>query len=117
MQTEVRIRVITNDRDLRAWLADELALMSPTIAVESADTLDASGADLLIVGFDAVPAAHVERLRELPMPVIGIGAPPAALAGSAICILDAKLTSKQLKRAVGDCLALPGATARSLQPA
>jgi hypothetical protein len=117
MLTEVRIRVITSDRDLRAWVVDELALMSPTIEVQTADTLDAADADLLIVGLDALPAAAAERLRELSIPVIGIGAPPSVLAGSSVCVLDAKLTSKQLKRAVRDSLALPHLAPRSLQPA
>ena len=117
MQTEVRIRVLTTDRELRAWLVDELALMSPTIEVQTTETLDGAGASLLIVGLDALAAADLERLRELTVPVIAIGVPNAQLAGSSVCVLDPKLTSKQLKGAVRDCLATPLAAAPSLQPA
>ena len=107
MQTEVRIRVLTNDQELRAWLVDELALISPTIEAQIAESLDTTGADMLIVGLDSLPAAHVELLRELSIPVIAIGATPNTLSGSRVCVLDAKLTSKQLKRAVRDSLAMP----------
>ena len=106
MQIEVRVLVHTVDRELRMWLVDELALISPTIEVHTADTLDTTGADLLIVGLDALTAADIDRLRTLSIPVIAIGVEPAQLAGAPqICVLDAKLTSRQLKRAVRDSLA------------
>ena len=116
MQIEVRIQVLTTDRELRAWLVDELALISPTIEVRTTETLDGAGADLLIVGLDGLPAADIERMRELTIPVIAIGATSAQLASS-VCLLDPTLTSKQLNRAVRDSLATPLAAARSLQPA
>ena len=116
MQTEVRIRVLSHDHELRAWLVDELALISPTIEVQTVDTLDTTGTQLLIVGLDTLDADDVARLRELTIPVIAIGTPIVGLAPVA-CVLDAKLTSKQLKRAVRDLLAQPLSVAPSLQPA
>jgi hypothetical protein len=112
MQTEVTIHVFAHDRELRAWLVDELALMSPTIDVQTTDTLVSGAAHLLIVGLDALEPRDVARLAELlerrAVPVIGIGTAAPSLATAAFaCVLDAKLTSKQLKRAVRDALAAP----------
>ncbi|HEY5920075.1 MAG TPA: hypothetical protein VIV11_00330 [Kofleriaceae bacterium] len=105
MQTEVRIRVLSRDRELRAWLVDELALLSPTIEVQTIDTLDTTGTQLLIVELDGLATADVDRLCKLTIPVIAIGAPHAQLATApCVCMLDAGLTSKQLKRAVLDSL-------------
>ncbi|HEX5061873.1 MAG TPA: hypothetical protein VFV99_21040 [Kofleriaceae bacterium] len=110
MPTEVIIRVFAHDHDLRGWLVDELALMSPTIEVQTTAILDAGAAQLLIVGLDALLPAELATLGALlerrGVPVIGIGTAPP-LATAFVCVLDAKLTSKQLKRAVRDALAAP----------
>ena len=112
MATEVIIRVFAHDHDLRGWLVDELALMSPTIEVQTTAVLDTGSAHLLIVGLDALVPAELAALGAVlerrALPVIGIGpaAPPLASAAF-VCLLDAKLTSKQLKRAVRDALAAP----------
>jgi hypothetical protein len=114
MQPEVRVRVFAHDRELRAWLVDELVLISPTIDVQTIDTLDDSEAQLLVVELDMLTAAETERLRELAdaMSVIAIGVPPAHLAGARFaCVLADPLTSKQLKRAVRETLATPRAGA------
>jgi hypothetical protein len=109
MQTEVCVRVYKADHELRAWLVDELALISPTIEVQTIDALDAAPAQLLIVGVDALSVADTARLRELidqRIPVIAIGAPTSGLADAPFaCVLDSTPTSKQLKRAVRDSLA------------
>jgi hypothetical protein len=106
MQPEVSVRVYTQDGELRAWLVDELALMSPMLEVKSIESLDASAAHLLIVSTDALAVADVERLRTIAIPVIAIGAVGPQLAAIPFAsVLDAKLTSRQLKRAVRDSLA------------
>jgi hypothetical protein len=111
MPTEVIIRVFAHDHDLRGWLVDELALMSPTIEVQTTAILDAGSAQLLIVGLDALAATELEGLAAVlharAVPVIGIGAATALPTAAFACVLDAKLTSKQLKRAVRDALAAP----------
>jgi hypothetical protein len=107
MQTEVCVRVFSHDQELRAWLVDELALLSPTIDVQTVDALDGAVAHLLIVGLDMLTLADAERLRELApaTPVIAIGSPTSQLAATPfVCVLDTKLTSKELKRAVRDSL-------------
>jgi hypothetical protein len=109
MQPEVRVRVFAHDQELRSWLVDELALLSPTIEVQTVDALD-TGANLFIVGLDALTIADAERLRELApaTPVIAIGLPSSQLAATPFaCVLDTKLTSRELKRAVRDTLANP----------
>lgn len=115
MPAEVHIRLYATDGELRAWLADELALMSPTIEVQAVDRvqdLDAVPAALWIVGVEATTLADAQRLDELVArrsgPVIAIGAPLQPLRAEAFtCVLDETLTSKQLKRAVRDALATP----------
>ena len=110
MQTEVCVRVFARDHDLRTWLVDELALLSPTLDVKTVDALDDAQAHLLIVGLDALSLADAERLSELApaTPVIAIGSPTSRLAATPfVCVLDTELTSKQLKRAVRDTLANP----------
>jgi hypothetical protein len=104
MKSEVCVRIYTRDGDLRAWLVDELALMSPTIDVHATDVLDAATAQLLIVSTDALTLADVDVLRALAIPVIAIGpVPPQFSTIPFACVLDLKLTSKQFKRAVRDC--------------
>jgi hypothetical protein len=107
MQTELRVGVFARDLELRTWLVDELALLSPTIEVKTVDALDGASPHLLIVGLDALTLADAERLRELARatPVIAIGSPSTQLATAPFaCVLDTKLTSKELKRAVRDSL-------------
>jgi hypothetical protein len=117
MAPEIPVCIFAHDAELRAWLADELALMSPTIAVQIAEAVDdlaAGPAALCLLGTEALTAAEVERVCALvadsvsrvPFPVIAIGALPTPLvAATFACVLDAKLTSKQLERAVRDALA------------
>ena len=115
MPSEVRIHVYARDRELGAWLADELALLSPTIEVMRAPTLQTLAAEpaaLWIVGLEALSIGDADELRELVVqrsaPVIAIGAPSPPLADAPFaCVLEANLTSKQLKRAVRDVLASP----------
>lgn len=117
MTVELRVRVYATDGELRAWLADELALMSPTIDVQTVDDvrqLDTGRAELVIAGIDLLSPTDSDRLREIVerevTPVIAIGTPRSALGGAPFaCVLDARLTSKQLKRAVRECLARPTA--------
>lgn len=119
MTVELRVRVYATDGELRAWLADELALMSPTIDVQTLDDvrqLDTDRAELVIAGIDMLSPADSDRLREIVeravTPVIAIGTPPPALRALPFAyVLDARLTSKQLKRAVRECLARPSAAA------
>lgn len=113
MPAEVRIHLYAHDRDLAAWLTDELALLSPSIEVKTLPTLQTLGAapaELWIVELEALSGADDAHLRQLVeqriAPVIAIGAPPPPLADAPFaCVLDAKLTSKQLKRAVREVLA------------
>lgn len=111
MLAEVTIQVFAHDHELRGWLIDELALMSPTIDARTADAIDGGPAQLLIVGLDSLAPAEIERLATVlddrAVPVIGIGVATTLPAAAFASVLDAKLTSKQLKRAVRDALAAP----------
>jgi hypothetical protein len=115
MPVEVRIHLFARDQDLATWLTDELALLSPSIEVKTLATLQTLAADpaeLWIVELEALSNADDDQLRALveqrTAPVIAIGAPSPPLANAPFaCVLDAKLTSKQLKRAVRDVLASP----------
>lgn len=107
MQAEVCVRVFSHDQELRTWLVDELALLSPTLDIKTIDALDSSAPHLLIVGLDALTLADAHRLRELAATtsVIAIGSPTSQLAAAPFaCVLDTKLTSKELKRAVRETL-------------
>jgi hypothetical protein len=110
MAPEHRVGVFARDPELRTWLVDELGLLSPALAVQSLDALDAASLQLLIVDLDALTLADEARLRELApaTPVIAIGAPTKQLATTPFfCVLEAELTSKQLKRAVRESLYAP----------
>ena len=103
------MRVFAHDRELRAWLVDELALMSPfgSVEVEEVDALDGVGSgDVLIAGLEHITAGEADKLRELiaqHVLVIAVGAPQALqMRLDFRCVLDTKLTSRQLKRAVRD---------------
>jgi hypothetical protein len=107
MQTELCVRVFAHDQELRTWLVDELALLSPTLDVQTVDALDAAAAHLLIVGLDALSLADAQRLREVAATthVIAIGAPSSQLSAAPFArVLDHELTSKELKRAVRELL-------------
>lgn len=113
MRAEICVRVFAHDRELRSWLVDELALLSSLLEVRTVDALDAAPMDLLIVDVDGLAGGELDRLRELAATtrVIAIGASTAALhATNFAAVLDARLTSKQLKRAVRDALAAPPPT-------
>ena len=119
MPPDARVCLYAPDSELRTWLADELALL-PSIEVHALDTvqaLEATPAELLIVSIDMLTLADTERVRELvartAAPVIAIGTPTATLANVGVAsVLDATLTSKQLKRAVRESLS----QAFSVQP-
>ena len=123
MSAAVRVRVYAPDSELRTWLADELALLSPAVdvlAVETVQALDA-GAELVIVGLDALTLADGQWVAELVMrrspPVIAIGTPLGALSSVAFAhVLDAAFTSKQLKRAVRETLALAASAQTAARP-
>jgi hypothetical protein len=111
MPPEVRVRVFAQDRELRSWLLDELALISPTVEIQTSDTLHALDiqAELWIVGVELLTVADAAYLCELvdhrTAPVIAIGPLTSQLAAARfVCVLDASLTSKQLKRAVRESL-------------
>lgn len=111
MPPEVRVRVFAHDRELRSWLLDELALLSPTIEIQTSDTLHSldNQVELWIVGLELLTVADATHLCELvdrrAAPVIAIGSVTSQLASAPfVCVLDAKLTSKQLKRAVRESL-------------
>ena len=101
------IHVFAHDRELRAWLVDELALISPVgsievVVIDSLDQVDACS--VLIAGIDRLSANDVDRLRELiamHVIVIGVGS-PQSIELEFRCVLDTKLTSRQLKRAMRD---------------
>ena len=105
----IRVHVFAHDHELRAWLLDELALMSPfgSVEVETVDALDrAAACDVLIAGLERMTTSEAEVLRDMIAQhriVIAIGAPQALqMRLDFRCVLDAKLTSRQLKRAVRD---------------
>jgi len=109
---QIRVHVFARDSDLRDWLLDELALMSPfgSIEARAVDTLEhAAQPALLLVGLDQMTRADVEQLRELicrHLLVVGIGSPQRLHVPLDLqVVLDTKLTSKQLKRAVRDLAA------------
>ena len=114
MPPDARVCLYAPDAELRAWLADELALL-PSIEVHALDAvqaLETAPAELLIVSIDALTLADSERVREIvalrTTPVIAIGTPTSSLATVGFTsVLDATLTSKQLKRAVRESLAQP----------
>jgi hypothetical protein len=109
----VRVRLFARDGELRVWLTDELALMSPHVeldVVESVHALDAAAAELWIVGLDALTLAEDERLAELAArrttPIIAVGTPTSAHERVGFAYrLDAEPTSKQLKRVVRELIA------------
>lgn len=119
MPAEIRVRIFARDRELRAWLTDELALLSPRLEVDAIDDLDAlaEGApDLWIVGVEALTDAESAQLRTIlerrRAPVIAVGTCEALPRDAFASVLDAKLTSLELKRAVRDCIARPAAAHR-----
>jgi hypothetical protein len=106
----VRVSVFAHDAELRQWLLDELALLSPPFEVRALETLEHAGNDLLIVGLDCMRTHDIEQLRAVILrriTVIAIGSPqvlhdPLDFA----FVLDPELTSHQLKRALRDSTAL-----------
>lgn len=92
-----RICLWIEDDDLRAWVVEELSLMtwvSPPILV-SVWELPADRTGLLIL--DHIPQTGLEAVRSWPSPVIAIGADPG-VAGA--LVLGPELTSRELKQAI-----------------
>lgn len=107
-----RVCLYVRDSELRTWLVDELALLSPSmevLAVDRVQALDAAS-ELAIIELDALSLADVDFVAELigrrATAVIAIGTPTGVLGAAAFAhVLAAELTSKQLKRAVRETLA------------
>jgi hypothetical protein len=113
VEMTVRVRLYARDGELRSWLEDELALMSPAVQLDVVDSVQAladAAAELWIVGLDALTLAEDERLAEVAAPrttpIIAIGTPTSAQQRLAFAYrLDTEPTSKQLKRAMRELIA------------
>jgi hypothetical protein len=104
MEAMPTVCVFTRDEELRGWLVDELLLMTwlGVVEIDLVASLDGvAGADLAIVGLDALTRDELAQLHGRTR-MIAIGTPPADL--SPARVLDARLTSKELKRAIRDAL-------------
>lgn len=106
----LRVAVCSADEDLRAWILDELRLLTAfgplqieVLASLAGDRLRAADLALLVVGVDGLASADVEQLRRRPWsaPVIAIGALHGELRDVAFDhVLTARLTSRELKQAI-----------------
>jgi hypothetical protein len=100
----IRVCVLAPDPELRAWLVDELSLMTWIGALQLEIVPDAesigSERDLVILGLDAIVAA-----RSWSAPTISIGRCPEHLTVERV--LPANATSRELKQAIREEL-LPG---------
>ena len=98
----IRVCVCGQDEDLRAWIVEELRLMTwiSDVELSSAATLAEapSQLELLIVGSDGLTTADLDRiaLRRRSTPVIGVGSTHIA----ADRFFGPKLTSRELKQAI-----------------
>jgi hypothetical protein len=105
----IRVRVCSPDQELRAWLLDELALMTwiGPLDLDCVDSLAAEdvqrgAVDLVIVGVDGLPDVEVAMLRgrSWAPPVIAIGATRSELSSVVDRAFGANVTSRQLKQAI-----------------
>ena len=112
VQTEsMRIVVCTADDELRAWIFDELVLMSWGVKprfqtiTQLSDMLRPDRVGLLIVSMDALAPGDVERMRDRPWkaPIIGIGIPERLGLGFDR-ILSSRPTSRELEAVIGDLI-------------
>jgi hypothetical protein len=107
----IRVCVCANDDDLRAWILDELLLMTWVGALELDPITrlrDArSGANLVIVGTEGLGPGDLDHLHAVTAPVIAVGTAPAGIAFASV--LSTKLTSRELKQAIRGTL--PGTAA------
>lgn len=105
------IGVLAPNDDLRAWLLDELALMTSVGAFEvtaaaNAEQLPLDSLSLLIVALPRMDAEDLDALRALRSrcgntPVIAVGASPRDMQiGELTRVLGLDLTSRELKRAI-----------------
>lgn len=101
---QIRVSVYAMDLELRAWLVDELELMTwiGTLQLDTVPALEAIAPDrdLVIVGLDRLPPDQlaVLRARVWGAPTIAIGSPPADLAFDRV--LPVNVTSRELKQAI-----------------
>jgi hypothetical protein len=98
---QIRVSVYALDPELRAWLLDELQLMT---GIEAAPTVDAIApdSDLVIVGLDRLPPDQLSALRAQSVRVIAIGVAPDGVAFDRV--LPVHVTSRQLGEAVRELL-------------
>ncbi|NVB78108.1 MAG: hypothetical protein HOV81_06910 [Kofleriaceae bacterium] len=103
----VRVVVFAPDDELRAWLIEELSLMTWMGALQldtltSTDSLDPAALDLLIVDLDRMSAADVQAIatRSWSAPVIAIGTMRDRREYQFDQVLGSGLTSRELKTAI-----------------
>lgn len=102
----IRVCVCGPDEELRAWIVEELALMTWLGSVQlesSASLLDEPQAfQLVIAGLDGASQEEVDRLaaRDWTTPLIAIGSRPVP----AHRVLGTRLTSRELKQAIRDLI-------------
>jgi hypothetical protein len=107
-----RIGLCVADDELRAWLADELALMTwiGSLRIEPTESLPTwDGLSLVIAEVDALSAEQLEVLRcsGTRTHVIAIATSPTPPGIAFAGVLNATLTSRQLRSAVRGCLMAP----------
>jgi hypothetical protein len=102
----IRVCVCGPDEELRAWIAEELALMTWLGSVQlesSASLLDEPQAyQLVIAGLDGASDEEVDRLaaRNWTTPLIAIGSRSVP----AHRVLGTRLTSRELKQAIRELI-------------
>jgi hypothetical protein len=98
----IRVCVCGQDEDLRAWIIEELRLMTWIGEVELTSAASLAEAppqlELLILGSDGLTTSELERVaqRRRSTPVISVGSSPIGADRS----FGPKLTSRELKQAI-----------------
>jgi hypothetical protein len=103
----IRVGLFAPDDELRAWLVEELTLMTWMGALQLATlpnvaSLDPDTLDLLIVDLDRLSAADVQSIatRTWAAPVIAIGTPHDRREYKFDYVLGTGLTNRELKQAI-----------------
>jgi hypothetical protein len=113
-RSAIYVYVCARDADLRAWLIDELMLITwlGRVEIRAIDSLRdelfrTNELDLLLIELDGLDPADAELLvgRRWSQPVIGVGEAVDSLASSVACVLDRSPTSMRLKKAIRVLLA------------